>query len=90
MNALRRTERKIAVLYFAALRDRMGIEREELTLGPDVVDVGGLARWLEAHRPALTGALGSVRFAVDTEFAAPERALEDGAEVALLPPLAGG
>lgn len=90
MNGLRRPERKIAVLYFAALRERMGIEREELTLDPDVVDVGGLARWLEAHRPGLKGALGSVRFAVDTEFAAPERALEDGAEVALLPPLAGG
>jgi molybdopterin converting factor subunit 1 len=82
--------RPIRLLYFAVIRDRMGISSEEIELPEDVRDVRDLARFLEASRPALTGALASVRFAVGDEFAELDRVLEPGAVVALIPPVSGG
>jgi len=82
--------RPIHLLYFAALRERMGIASEVIELPEDVRDVRDLARFLEATRPSLTGVLASVRFAVGDEFAELDRALEPGAVVALIPPVSGG
>ncbi len=82
--------RPIRVLYFAAIRERMGISSEELVLPDEVRDVRSLARFLEASRPALRGVLASVRFAVGDEFAEPDRVLEAQAVVALIPPVSGG
>jgi len=78
------------VLYFAAIRERMGVSSEDLVLPDEVRDVRGLARYLEASRPALRGALASVRFAVGDEFAEPERVIDEDAVVALIPPVSGG
>lgn len=82
--------RPIQLLYFAALRERMGMSAEDVELPAEVTDVRSLGAWLEATRPALRGVLGSVRFAVGDEFAAPERTLAPGDVVALLPPVSGG
>ena len=82
--------RPIRLLYFAALRERMGLASEEIDLPEEVRDVRGLARYLEASRPALTGILSSVRFAVGDEFADLDRLLDAGAVVALIPPVSGG
>jgi sulfur-carrier protein len=82
--------RRIQVLYFAALRERMGIAAEDVDLPTEVGDVRALRAWLEATRPNLRGVLGSVRIAVGDEFAALDRRLEGGEVVALLPPVSGG
>jgi sulfur-carrier protein len=82
--------RRIQVLYFAALRERMGIAAEDVDLPEEVGDVRALRAWLEATRPNLRGVLGSVRIAVGDEFAALDRRLEGGEVVALLPPVSGG
>ena len=82
--------RSIQILYFAALRDRMGVAAEDVALPDEVGDVRALGIWLEATRPGLRGVLGSVRFAVGDEFAALDRALRAGDVVALLPPVSGG
>jgi molybdopterin synthase sulfur carrier subunit len=78
------------VLYFAAIRERMGLASEELLLPEEVRDVRSLARYLEASRPALRGVLASVRFAVGDEFAEPDRVIDAHAVVALIPPVSGG
>lgn len=82
--------RTINLLYFAALRERMGCPSEQIQLPQEVCDIARLAAFLEASRPALQGVLGSVRFAVGDEFAEPERKLESGDVVALIPPVSGG
>lgn len=82
--------RPIQLLYFAALRDRMGRASEELALPDGVRDVRALAHFLEASRPALAGVLGSVRFAVGDEFVDLDRELRGGEVVALIPPVSGG
>jgi sulfur-carrier protein len=82
--------RRIKLLYFAGLKERLGRESDELELPADVSSVADLARFLPTFRPLLSGALGSVRIAVGDEFAAPDRELHAGDVVALLPPVSGG
>jgi molybdopterin synthase catalytic subunit len=80
----------VRILYFAVLRDLVGLEHEDATLPPEVRSVRALGPWLEARHPALEGRLGAVRFAVDEAFADPGAPLHEGAVVALIPPVAGG
>jgi MoaE-MoaD fusion protein len=76
------------VLYFAGARDAAGVARESL---PDVpATVGELRAALAARHPALARILPRCRIAVDQEFAPDEAPLRDGAEIALVPPVAGG
>jgi molybdopterin converting factor subunit 1 len=82
--------RRIKLLYFAGLKERLGRESDEVELPPDVTRVADLARFLPTIRPLLAGALGAVRIAVGDEFASPERELHEGDVVALLPPVSGG
>jgi molybdopterin synthase catalytic subunit len=78
----------VTVLYFAAARDAAGAAREALE--PTPATVGDLRRQLLASRPALGPVLARSRVAVDGEFAEDSATLRDGAEVAIIPPVAGG
>lgn len=76
------------MLYFAALRERVGAGEEDLELAPDA-DVAALLAALGERHAALRGLTG-FRVAVNQRFADPGDAVPDGAEVALIPPVAGG
>jgi molybdopterin synthase catalytic subunit len=78
----------ITVLYFAAAREAAGTTRE--SLHPVPATVGALRAALAVHRPALATVLARCRFAVDQRFAGDDQPLPDGAEVAVIPPVAGG
>src|SRR5687767_13926685 len=80
---------RLSILYFAAARERAGTDREVLELaGP--LTAAGLAKELAQRHPALAPLLPHLRIAVNQEFVAAEAAVPDGAEVALIPPVAGG
>jgi molybdopterin synthase catalytic subunit len=78
----------ITVLYFAGARDAAGLARETLAAAP--ATVGDLRRALAAAHPRLARVLERSRIAVDQEFADDGVPLADGAEVAIVPPVAGG
>jgi molybdopterin synthase catalytic subunit len=78
----------VNVLYFAAAREAAGLSREALS--PPPATVAELRKALAAAHPALARILPRCRIAVDQAFATDETALRDGAEVALVPPVAGG
>ena len=80
----------VTLLYFAALRDAAGKGEESVDLPDDVQTVAALAAWLERHRPAFAGRLGSVRLAVNEAFAEPDTSLAAGDVIALIPPVSGG
>jgi len=82
--------RRITVLYFAAVRERLGRDRDELELSAEISDVRTLSAWLERANPALGGALGACRFAVGEEFRASSHVLQAGDVVAVIPPVSGG
>ena len=76
---------KMAVMAFGTLAERMGGRRHELTVSLNstirdlVVDLG-LTEWISF---GLSVAMNGNRCSMDT-------IVEDGAEVALIPPVSGG
>lgn len=81
------------LLYFAWLREKVGISGEQIALPDGVADVGGLLEWLKGRGVGYAEALkdlSAVRVAVNQEFAGPEVTVTDGDEVALFPPVTGG
>lgn len=83
----------IRLLYFAALRERLGMSGEECALPAGVATVGALQDWLAARGEPWSTAFAEmrrVRTAVDQSMARADTALRDGAEVAFFPPVTGG
>jgi molybdopterin synthase sulfur carrier subunit len=84
---------ELDLLYFAWVRERIGLDGERVTLPPDVIDVAGLVAWLaqrsDGHGEALADR-GRLRAAVDQRFATPETSIIGAREVALFPPVTGG
>jgi molybdopterin synthase catalytic subunit len=78
----------ITVLYFAAAREATGRTSEQVSPAPE--SVGALRRLLAERHPSLVRILPRCRIAVDQEFTPDEAPVRDGAEVALIPPVAGG
>ncbi len=81
------------VLYFARLREIVGMSSEELSLPEGVADVAGLRNWLAARGGVWQQALDScrqVRAAVNQELVADTAAITDDDEVAFFPPVTGG
>jgi MoaE-MoaD fusion protein len=71
----------VTVRLFAGLRERAGWSRREV----EAATVADIWRALElGDEPA------GLLYAVNKEYATPERALADGDEVALIPPVSGG
>ena len=81
----------VSVLYFAALRDLAGLAEERVALpSPQPSPVSALLSALEREHEPLRGRLGSVRVAVNEEFAPVSTLLCGGEVVALIPPVSGG
>jgi molybdopterin converting factor subunit 1 len=78
----------LVILYFGGARDAAGLDRETLAAPPRTV--GDLRRTLAAAHPRLAAVLERSRIAVDQEFADDAAPVPDGAEVAVVPPVAGG
>ncbi len=78
---------KYSVLYFASLRDAAGAEGEQVESAH--ADARGLYAELRARHGFKLPA-ERLRVAVNGEFAAWDRRLADGDEVAFLPPVSGG
>jgi molybdopterin synthase sulfur carrier subunit len=83
----------ITILYFAWMRERVGLSQEELSLPEGVTTVAELVDWLSSRDPGHASAFQNrrtVRCAVNQEFADPSLPLHPGDEVAFFPPVTGG
>jgi molybdopterin synthase catalytic subunit len=80
---------RVTVRFFAAARERTRVSQHRLSFeGPATVE--DVTKALLVAFPALGPLMRHLRVAVDQEFAEPEDVVPDGAEVALIPPVAGG
>lgn len=81
------------LLYFAWIRERMGIPSETVSPPDSVLTVNDLLLWLSersnSHAEALKD-LSSIRVAVNQEYASSDSPVKAGDEVALFPPVTGG
>ena len=80
---------RVTLRLFARLRDLSG--KSELTLDvPAGSDAQSVWNGLALEYPALAPYTGSVSCAINEEYAKLTTRLEDGDEVAFLPPVSGG
>lgn len=84
---------KVTVLFFASLREQLGVSREELELPAGIATLGSLRAHLLARGGAWSTALAEgklLRMAVNQDMAKPATAIKGGDEVAFFPPVTGG
>lgn len=83
----------IEILYFAWVREAVGLDGERVEPTADVTDVAGLVDWLAARGGGHAEALrdrARLRYAVDQAFAQPHASIVGAREVAIFPPVTGG
>ncbi len=79
------------VLYFAWLRERIGIPREEVeTSAVTVADLVAELRGREPRYELAFSDMKSVRVALDQELSSLDASLDGVREVAFFPPMTGG
>lgn len=81
------------VLYFAWVRQKVGLAEEEVAPPAEVRDVAALIAWLAARSPGHAAAFADarqVRAAVNQDFAGPGHPVAANDEVAFFPPVTGG
>ncbi|MEK9209593.1 molybdopterin converting factor subunit 1 [Sphingomonas sp. 2378] len=83
----------MTILYFAWVRERIGLAEEALALPDSVVSVADLIRWLAARGGGYAEALAEperLRAAVDQNFVGLDASVVGAREVAIFPPVTGG
>ena len=82
----------LKILYFASLREALGLSAENFDLPPGGADVGKLLTLLTARGGewAKLGTVKNLRYAVNQEMARLDSPLQSGDEVAFFPPVTGG
>lgn len=84
---------KLRLLYFARLRESVGCASEELELPEHIRTVAQLRVYLSERGGAWAEAFASmrsIRAAINQQMVNDQAPLQEGAEVALFPPVTGG
>jgi molybdopterin synthase catalytic subunit len=79
----------VGVRYFALVKERLGIDRETVSM-PASARLGDVLELLVARHPQLALLLPHLRVAVNLEFVSKEHVVHAGDEIALIPPVSGG
>lgn len=81
------------LLYFAWLRQKIGVGEEAVEPPPEIADVRALVEWLKGRGDGYAQAfrdLDSIKLAVNQEYAGLDHPIKAGDEVAFFPPVTGG
>ena len=81
------------VLYFAWVRERVGVAEETISPPREVATLGQLVEWLKQRDEGYAAAFGDtrvIRAAIDQEHADFDAPLAGASEVAFFPPVTGG
>jgi molybdopterin synthase sulfur carrier subunit len=80
-------------VYFAWVRERIGVAEEEIAPPRDVETLRELIDWLAARGDGYAAAFanpGAIRAAIDKTHAAPGASIASAREIAFFPPMTGG
>jgi molybdopterin synthase sulfur carrier subunit len=80
----------IQVLYFASLKEALGLAAEVVELPAGVLTVGELRDWLVGQGRAALATTRNLRVAINQDMAKLDATIRDGDEVAFFPPVTGG
>ena len=81
------------ILYFAWLRQKIGVAEEDVAPPAEVLDIADLRAWLATRSPGHAAAFADakqIRAAVNQDFATPDHPVAAGDEIAFFPPVTGG
>ncbi|HKG84484.1 MAG TPA: molybdopterin converting factor subunit 1 [Beijerinckiaceae bacterium] len=81
------------LVYFAWVRERIGLPEEDVELPPAIATVADLVGWLKGRGEEYDYAFeneGVVRAAIDKVHARPDAPLAGAREIAFFPPMTGG
>jgi len=84
---------ELTILYFARLREELGLSRECVSPPAEICTLGQLRDWLISRGEPWAQAFAlvqPVRIAQNQAVSADETLLRDGAEIAFFPPVTGG
>jgi len=80
-------------VYFAWVRERIGVSEEEIDPPREVATVRQLVEWLAARGDGYAAAFENpktIRAAIDKTHAAPDAPIAAAREIAFFPPMTGG
>lgn len=83
----------VAILYFASVREAVGVAREEVSPPADVTTLAALIDWLSGQSPAHAAAFADrqqLRAAIDQNMVSLDASISNAREIALFPPVTGG
>lgn len=87
------TNRPVKLVYFAWVRERIGVGQETVAIPSSVVTVRDLLYWLKARGEGYEQALQFpevIRVALDHEHAEHDELIGTASEIGLFPPMTGG
>ncbi len=85
--------RPVTLMYFAWVREKVGVAREEIALPASVATVADLIGWLSARGPHYANAFAKpdiIRAAINQVHVKATASLASAREVAFFPPVTGG
>jgi len=83
----------LRLLYFAWVREKTGIDAEDVELPPGIATIAELIAWLRARGPEFDAAFAQpdvVRAAIDRTHVRHDAKLGGATEIAFFPPVTGG
>ena len=85
--------RSLNIIYFAWVRERLGIEQEQISLGEGIETIDDVLAMLTERDPAhaeIFSDIGKLRFALDQDYGLPSSLIGSARELAIFPPVTGG
>ena len=80
----------VKILYFAGLKEKLGLPGESIDLPADIRTVGSLRDWLVGQGRDALATAKNLRCAVNQDMAKLDAPIQDGDEIAFFPPVTGG
>jgi sulfur-carrier protein len=83
----------VKIVYFAAVREAIGIDCEEHILPKHITSIAECLDWLTEQGGHYRSAFANrtkLRFALDQKMAKPDALLAGAGELAIFPPVTGG
>jgi molybdopterin converting factor subunit 1 len=80
---------RVKLLFFATIRERMGMKSLELDV-PNDLTIQGLKDRLSNEHPKAKESMKSVLITINREYAFDEAVIPANAEIGMFPPVSGG
>lgn len=83
----------VTILYFASLKEKLGLAKEVITLPEDVKTAAELIYWLSHRGDNWSTAFAkekNLKIAINQNMSTKDSAIKNGDEIALFPPVTGG